>query len=184
MVLWPIETLCFESILRIVNSRSIMRLPIILLLTGSAFFGQVMGMPTIAQAQQQQNQSPMLWKLWSEGRGWPGRKVTTNQQVHDAAGRWIWITLTIQNVSGDARPTSGSVEWKSAKLEDTQGNTYDIDWGASSGIEARIDNTPFRHAETRPARLFFDIPDNAQVSKLRVDVEDESGQTREFIVNL
>jgi hypothetical protein len=184
MVLWPIETLCFESILRIVNSRSIMRLPIILLLTGSAFFGQVLGMPTIAQAQQQQNQSPLLWKLWSEGRGWPGRKVTTNQQVHDAAGRWIWITLTIQNVSGDARPTSGSVEWKSAKLEDTQGNTYDIDWGASSGIAARIDNTPFRQAETRPARLFFDIPDNAQVSKLRVDVEDESGQTREFIVNL
>lgn len=139
---------------------------------------------TIAQAQQKQNQSPLLWKLWSEGRGWPGRTVTTNQQVHDASGRWIWVTLTMQNVSGKALRTSGSVEWKSATLEDTQGNTYDIDWGASSGIEAKIDNTPFMQAETRPARLFFDIPDNAQVSKLRVDVEDESGQMKEFIVNL
>ncbi|NJM49335.1 MAG: DUF4352 domain-containing protein [Alkalinema sp. RU_4_3] len=161
-----------------------MRLPIVLILTGSILLGHAVGIPSIATAQQQRNQSPMLWKLWSEGRGWPGRNVTTNEQTYEASGRWIWITLTIQNVSGVARPTTGSVEWKSAKLEDTQGNTYDIDWGASSGVEARVDNTPFRQAETRLARLLFDIPDNAQVSKLRVEVEDESGQMRELIVNL
>jgi hypothetical protein len=142
---------------------------------------------TIVQAQQPQ--APMNWKVWTEGRGWPGPKVTTNaygaQETHEAAGRWLWVSVTMQNTSGARRTLKDDLQWEFAEVEDTEGNIYKADWDASTMtlLSKKVEGKPFGPGESRSVRLLFDIPNNAQIAKLKISGYDSQQESREIVVN-
>jgi Domain of unknown function (DUF4352) len=165
-----------------------MRLPIVLILTGSVLLGHAMGVPSIApQAQPvQANQGTMPWKFWIGARSWQGRTMTTNvygsPDQHEAAEMWLAVDLTIQNATGSRKSTNGAMLWSLAELVDTTGNVYKADWGASTMEyqDTAFQAKPFGPGEVRKVRLVFDVPGNVQIAKLRFSAEDSRGESQDI----
>jgi hypothetical protein len=167
-----------------------MRLPIVLLLTGSVLLGHAVGVPSIEpQAQPVQAQTARTpWKLWISAKSWAGQTVITkvyDKETHEAAGAWLTVDLAVQNATGTRQSVKDVLDWGQAELEDRAGNVYKADWEASAGVlqEEKFEGKPFGPGESRSVRLLFDVPQNVQVSKLKISGYDSKRNFKEFTIN-
>jgi hypothetical protein len=139
---------------------------------------------TIAQAQT----AVTPWKMWIGARSWAGQTVTTkvyDKETHEAAGWWLSVDLTVQNATGTRQSVKDALFWGQAELEDKTGNVYKADWEASAGVlqEDKFEGKPFGPGESRAVRLLFDVPQNVQISKLKVSGYDAKRNFKEFTIN-
>jgi hypothetical protein len=167
-----------------------MRLPVVLLLTGSVLLGHAIGVPSMTpQVQPVQAQAVGThWKLWISAKSWAGQTVTTkvyDKETHEAAGWWLAVDLAVQNATGTRQSVKDVLYWGQAELEDRAGNVYKADWEASAGVlqEERLEGKPFSPRESRSVKLLFDVPQNVQITKLKVSGYDSKKNFKEFTIN-